>query len=161
MGIGRMEGIMSELRITRLPASSGSAAGETVGSFGTMSSFWIKGVFERCQEAIEFTTDTLDAAMKSSAILARGQRAFNNACFGALCMSVEEGALAAKAVLGCRTIVECFALQRDLAKLNVSRMAGRLCMLSTMAIQVGEDTAVPLFHRANFALEQFAHRQTA
>jgi len=99
------------------------------------------------RDAIAFSNDNVQAVVKSGAILSRGLRALNHAALGVMRITLQDGVSASKALSNCRSPKHAVELELDLLCTNGSRLVGKGCMLAVMAMQVGEDSVVPLVKR--------------
>lgn len=104
-----------------------------------------------------FALENVQAALKSTDILFRGLRVLNFSVGGAASMTLDDGMSAARALMGCRTVLEWMDLQAELVKLNGGRLTIRALFLSVMALQMTEEAIFPLIRRAN-ATRRFCDR---
>lgn len=102
---------------------------------------------------IAFSAGNVRAVAKSGAILSRGVQAFNQAAIGICRMTWQDGMTASRALAGCRSPKHAAELELDLMRANGSRLVGQGCMLAVMAMQIGEDSVVPLVKRVHAAYD--------
>ena len=110
-------------------------------------------VTEAMRFAMTFSSDNLQAMAKSGAILSRGVKALNHAALGVMRITWQDGMSASKALSKCKSPKDAAELEFDLLCANGSRLVGKSCMLAVMAMQVGEDSAVPLVNRFRAAYD--------
>jgi len=103
--------------------------------------------------AIAFSNDNVQAVVKSGAILSRGVQALNHAAVGVMRITWQDGLSASKALSNCRSPKDAADLEFDLLCTNGSRLVSKGCMLAVMAMQVGEDSVVPLVNRCRAAYD--------
>lgn len=100
------------------------------------------------------TARSVDASMKSLAILERGARALHTTGVGFTCMTIEEAGLAARAMWLCPTMVHRLGLGLALARITAFRAGTRSALLSMTATEVLEDSASPLVQYVNAAVDE-------
>jgi len=76
-------------------------------------------------------------------------------------MTMDDGLSAARALMSCRTALEWFQLQSELAKLNAGRATIRALLLSVMTVQLTEEALFPLIMRVNIAHGLFTRSMIA
>jgi len=110
-------------------------------------------VAETLHTAIAFSTDNVQAAVMSGAILSRGVQALNHAAMGVMRITWQDDLSASKALSNCKSPKDAVELEFDLLCTNGSRLVAKSCMLAVMAMQVGEDSVVPLVNRFRVAYD--------
>ena len=113
---------------------------------------------ETCRDVLDFNTATWDAMMKSGSIWARGVQSLNKTLIGFARISMDENGKAAQALMACRSVQDVVDLETKVARETYPQIVNRGCVLSSMAIQVAEDSLVPLTNRVKAAMDSVPAR---
>ncbi len=93
---------------------------------------------------IRVPMQSVDAALKSAAILSRGIGAWRNAVFGLFYISLDESRADGGIRRSCRSPASRLAVEAELAKREASRIVARAALLGRIALQGAEDAAEPI-----------------
>ena len=121
--------------------------------FQTFKGFEQFPAFKGFEQFASLGKENMDAAMKASALFAKGAEVLNAQMFAVAREAIEENLKASKAAFGCKTPDEFFELQNDLARANYEKAVAETRKLTEMSVKVAEESAAPLTERVNANVE--------
>lgn len=108
---------------------------------------------EAYEDMMAFAKGNVEALVKSSQIFVKGATDLNNLWIGLARTSVEEGASAAKAMMGCRSVEDVLSVQSGAAKNGYGRMLTEGRKISDLSLKVANESAEPVAERVRSAVE--------
>lgn len=98
------------------------------------------------QQVADYDTarDAYQALAKSAQIILRSSPAWSATAYGLVWMITEDAFDAVRIRLSCATLSSWAALERDLAPRMLADIFARFCLLTTSAMQIGEEAGYPL-----------------
>lgn len=104
---------------------------------------------------------SVDAMVKSTAILFRGAHALHTTALGFVCMAIEEAGSATSALQSTGATSQRIRLATTLTELAMFRASSRMLMFSMMCTEVAEEAAAPLVRRTSATLDRLSEGAAA
>ncbi len=107
-------------------------------------------------EVVSFGKESVDAVMKSNAILVKGVQDINAVLFGLAQNSIEDGVAATQKIFGCKTVADVMDAQAELAKAGYDKALEDSRKISDLSVQVAEAASKPIAKQVNATVEKFS-----
>jgi phasin family protein len=108
------------------------------------------------EEVVSFGQESVDAMMKSNAILVKGVQDINAVLFGLAQASIEDGVAATRKFFGCKTVADVMDAQAELAKAGYAKALEDGRKISDLSVQVAEAASKPISKQVNATVEKFS-----
>ena len=129
------------------PAMDMGAAKEQMEKSGTQ-------LFHGYEDMAQLNKENMEAAVKSSQILAKAAEQMGKAIAGFTQSSLELSAQAGQAMLGAKTLRDFVELQSEYAKNSFDHVVAGTAKISDMAVKVANEAIEPISQRVNEAVEK-------
>ncbi len=108
------------------------------------------------EEVVSYGKESVDAVMKSNAILVKGVQDINAVLFGLVQASIEDGVAATQKIFGCKTVADVMDAQAELAKVGYAKALEDGRKISDLSVQVAEAASKPITKQVNATVEKFS-----
>ena len=108
------------------------------------------------EEVVSFGKESMDAVMKSNAILVKGVQDINAVLFGLAQASLEDSAAATQKIFGCKTVADVMDAQAELAQAGYAKALEDSRKISDLSVQVAEAASKPIAKQVNATVEKFS-----
>jgi phasin family protein len=108
------------------------------------------------EEVVSFGQESVDAVMKSNAIMVKGVQDINAVLFGLAQASIEDGVAATQKFFGCKTVADVMDAQAELAKAGYAKALEDGRKISDLSVQVAEAASKPISKQVNATVEKFS-----
>ncbi len=108
------------------------------------------------EEAVSFGKESVDAVMKSNAILVKGVQDINTVLFGLAQASFDNSVAATQKIFGCKTVADAMDAQAELAQAGYAKALEDGRKISDLSAQVAEAASKPIAKQVNATVEKFS-----
>ena len=114
------------------------------------------GSFNGHNDWMAVAKDNVDALVKCGSMLAEGMQEMNRSWLGLAQSSMEDGMVAAKTLLECKTLPEMVQVQAEVTKASYAKWIAESRKLSEKSARLAEKSFAPIAERVNAAMERIA-----
>ncbi len=112
--------------------------------------------FKGYEDIVSYSTDSVDAVMKSNALFVKGFQDINKAFFGFAQASLDDSAAATKKILGCKTVTDVIDAQTELARAGYAKAIEDSRRIADMSMKLAEEAAQPMTRQVSATVEKFS-----
>lgn len=112
------------------------------------------GVLKGYEDAAQVSKENVDAAIRSSQVLAKAAEELGKAIYSFTQSSVELGVQASQAALNVRTLQDLVDVQSEYARNSMDHMIAGTSKISDMAVKVANEVMEPINQRMNEAIDK-------
>ena len=112
------------------------------------------GMMKNYEDATKISKENVDAAIRSSQVMAKAAEELGKAIYSFTQSSVELSVQASQAALNVRTLQDLVDVQSEYARTSMDHMISGTSKLSDLAVKVANEVMEPINQRMNEAMEK-------